>query len=412
VTNKKRRKKVGNENKTATRPSRFTTLSFDPFLPVRSYDLLDMLIDDPDAFDPDGLVPRDEDGFWKLEFDIRADLTRGAYCDVGQRVIVHDELRVWDVTRLVLQAVVWQSMFSYAAHIVRNAADILIATARTQGAWVLINTFFSAAETFGLRDALSTPMTVRLTRFRDVERVVQHAVRTVVIGHEIGHYLVHAAHHDSVPTDDLELQCDAAGLEIALLFHERYVYPTLEDGEDGPEPVVDEGIGDAWRMFEHLVTALFAGDALLRRTAKSVSGEYDDAFPLARRRTETMITNFRSSETGRRELPLRDLSLVPLHAAFAEVDAFVARTIDLTDDRFSTQRLPSEGDAMAGDSRVLEKYWIDRLFSLGLVRSLGGTIIPQAADHPGMDRWLRVIQACTRAGDRRPRSLPMISYNN
>jgi hypothetical protein len=101
-----------------------------------------MLIDDPDAFDPKGLVPRDEDGFWKLEFDVRANLTRRAYCSVDQRVIVHDELRVWDVTRLVLQAVVWPSMFSYAAHTVRNAADVLIATARTQGAWALIDRFY------------------------------------------------------------------------------------------------------------------------------------------------------------------------------------------------------------------------------------------------------------------------------
>jgi hypothetical protein len=371
-----------------------------------------MLIDDPDAFDPEGLVPRDEDGFWKLEFDVRANLTRRAYCSVDQRVIVHDELRVWDVTRLVLQAVVWPSMFSYAAHTVRNAADVLIATARTQGAWALIDRFFIEAEKFALRDALSTPMTVRLSRFRDVERVVQHAVRTLVIGHEVGHYLVHAAHPENEPGDDLELQCDAAGLEIALLFHERYAYPSLENGEDGPEPTVDEGIGDAWRMFEHLATALFWGDALLLRTARCIIGESYDAFPLARRRTETMIANFRSSETGRRDLPLRDLSLVPLQGAFMEVDAFVARTIDLTDERFSTRRLPRDRDAMAGDSIVLEEHWAERLYSLGLVRSVGGTIIPQAADHPGMDRWLTVVQAGTRTSDERPRSRPMLSYTN
>jgi hypothetical protein len=146
--NKKRRKKVGNENLTG-KPTRFTARSSDQFLPVRSHDFLDMLIDDPDAFDPEGLLPRDEDGFWKLEFDIRADLTRVAYCNVNQRVIVHDELRVRDVTRLVLQAVIWPSMFSYASHIVRNAADVLIATARTQGAWVLIDTFFIAQKSLG-----------------------------------------------------------------------------------------------------------------------------------------------------------------------------------------------------------------------------------------------------------------------
>ena len=325
---------------------------------------------------------------------------------------VHDgEVSVRDFTRLVLQAVVWQSVFSYAAHIVRNAADVLIATARTQGAWVLIDTFFNAAETFGLRDALSTPMAVRLTQVRNVERVVQHAVRTFVLGHEIGHYLVHAANPDSLPTDNLELQCDAAGLEIALLFHERYIYPALEDEEDGPEPVVDEGIGDAWRVFEHLVTALFWGDALRLRTAQCISGEHDDPFPLAKRRTETMITSFRSSETGLREVPLRDLSLAPLQASFAAIEEFISRTIDLTDDRFSTQRLPREEDTMAGDSIILEKHWIDRLSSLGFVRSLGGTLIPQAENHPGMDRWMRVIQGI-RAGERRPRSLPMLSYNN
>jgi hypothetical protein len=368
-----------------------------------------MLIDDPEAFDPDGLA-RDEDGLWDLHFDVRADLTRHAYCKVGRRVIVHDEMRVYDVTRLVLQGVVWPSLLSYSVHIVRNAAEILIAAARTEGAKALIDGFFVEIDSFGLREALSTPVNPGLGRFRDVERVVQHAVRTIVMGHEIGHYLVHSAQQQSAPGDDVELECDAAGLETALLFDDKYVFPYVEFEEGLPEPAVAEGIGDAWKIFELLVVALFFGDAQLRRTATFLSGEPDDVFPLARRRTEAMIANFRSSETGRREPPLSGLSVLPLQTAFAKVDAFIERTINLKDGRFMTRKLPAARSDMAGDRAVLEEHWTDRLSSVGLVRSLGGVITPSAADYPGMDRWLRIFDYSTRGASSKPRSRPMFGY--
>src|SRR5436189_153160 len=83
-----------------------------------------------------------------IKIDIRVDLKRHAYCE--KRLIVHDQMRVWDVKRLMLQALVWPSMFSYAAHIVQSAADMLIANDRTQGARVLIDAFFERAENLGL----------------------------------------------------------------------------------------------------------------------------------------------------------------------------------------------------------------------------------------------------------------------
>jgi hypothetical protein len=124
--NDKHQKRLRNK---PTREQKYrTSLSGDHFLnyaPIE-LDVLRMIFDDPDAFDPEGLVPRHEDGEWDIEFDISVDLEREARCTVENRLIVHDQLRVWDVKRLMLQTLVWPSMFSYAAQIVRNAADILI----------------------------------------------------------------------------------------------------------------------------------------------------------------------------------------------------------------------------------------------------------------------------------------------
>jgi hypothetical protein len=104
-----------------------------------------------------------------------------------------------------------------------------------------------------------------------------------------------------------------------------------------------------------------------------------------------MIAKFRSSDAGRRYPPLRDLSLVPLEGAFMEVDALVTRTIDLSDDRF-LESFSTDRNAMRADYYDLKAHWADRLLSLGLESSIGDLIIPQAADHPGMDRWLKVYQ--------------------
>src|SRR5262245_23563012 len=336
-------------NRPMSKPDDRTSLSGDDFLNYKPIDLdvLRMVFDDPDAFDHEGLVPRREDGDWDIEFDIRVDLKRDATCDVENRLIVHDQMRVWDVKRLLFQTLVWPSKFSYAAHIVRNTADILITHSRTQGARVLIDAFFETAENFGLREALSMPMTVRVSDFSTSKRHLENAVQALVIGHEIGHYLVHSARRQTASRDDLELQCDAAGLELSLLFDERKFFWTVEAGWDGPEPTEHSAIAGIWRMFEHFATAVLWGDALRRRATKYIEGESDDSFPLARRRTEAMITNFRSSDAGRRTPPLRDLSLAPLQGAFMEIDALVTRTIDLNDERFS-ERVSSDRNAMPG----------------------------------------------------------------
>ncbi len=374
-----------------SKPDDCTSLSGDHFLnyePIE-LDVLRMIFDDPDAFDPEGLLPRREDGDWDIEFEIRVDLKREAFGE--KRLIVHDQMRVWDVKRLMLQTLVWPSMFSYAAHIVRNAADQLIAHSRTQGARLLIDAFFETAEKFGLREALSMPITVRVSGFSTPERHLENAVQAFVIGHEIGHYLAHSLSGKNASKDDLELQCDAAGLELVLLFDETEFFWTVEAGWDGPEPTEHSAIGGVWGMFEHLTTAIFWGDALLLRTKKCIEGESDDPFPLARRRTEAMITKFRSSNAGGCHPPFRDLSLVPIEAAFMEIEALVTRTIDLSDDRF-LQSVSTDRNAIRADHYDLKAHWADRLLSLGLESSIGDLIIPQAADHPGMDRWLKVYQ--------------------
>src|SRR5262245_60774332 len=97
-------RKPRNGNRPMRKAFGYTSLSSDHYMRYGPMDLdvLRMIFDDPDAFDPEGLVPRDEDGQWDIEFDIRVDLKRDATCDVEKRVIVHDQMRVWDVKRLML----------------------------------------------------------------------------------------------------------------------------------------------------------------------------------------------------------------------------------------------------------------------------------------------------------------------
>jgi hypothetical protein len=377
---------------------------------VRTTDFEDMLIDDPDAFDPEEEF-RDEDGLWDIRFDVRADLKRDAHGKIGQRVVVHDEARVHDVTQLALQAIVHPCLFSFAAKIVSNAADILIAHARKKGAKALLDAFLADAERFGLKDAPSTPVIARIWRFQAAERVFSHAVRMLILGHEIGHYLVQSrrgTHIDSEENDAVELQCDAVGLEAALFFDERYSFPVVEDSEDGPEVDVAEGIGDAWSVFEHLATALFFGGALLRRADGFLRRLPPDVFPLATRRCEATITRFRSSETGRRVRPLSIPSSMLLRRAFLEIDGLLERTINLEDERFGECYLPTSESSMAGDSVDLGAYFSERLRAVGMIRSLGGVLIPESQEGAGMESWLRVVdRAKTKAS--RPRSLPMLS---
>jgi hypothetical protein len=381
-----------------TNAYQYTSLSTPHFLNYVAIelDILRLICENPDAFDPKGLVGRDEDDQWDIEFDIRVDLQRPAYCE--KRLIVIDLMRIWDVKRLILQTLVWPSMFAYAAQIVPKAADILIANGRTQGARALIDAFFDTADNFGLREASSMPMTVRVSDLSTLERKLENGVQALVIGHEIGHYFAHSALLKSVSRDnlelshdDLELKCDAAGLELSLLFDEMGLFWTVEAGWDGPEPTEHSAIGRVLRVFEHLATAILWGDALCLRSIKCNEGEFDDPFPLARRRTEAMITKFRSSDAGHRYLPFRDLSLIPLEEAFMEIDALVTRMIDLSDDRFRRE-FSSDRGALPRDHYELEAHWVDRLLSLGLKRSVGDVIVPQLEEHAGMDRWLEVYQ--------------------
>jgi hypothetical protein len=377
---------------------------------VRTTDFEDMLMDDPDALDPREEF-RDEDGLWDIRFDVRADLKRDAHGKIGQRVVVHDEARVHDVTQLALQAVVHPCLFSFAAKIVLNAADILIAQFRKEGAKALLDAFLADAERFGLKDARSTPVIARIWRYQAVERVFSHAVRTFILGHEIGHYLVQSRRRtrfDSLDNDAVELECDAVGLEAALFFDERYSFPMVEDSEDGPEVDVAEGIGDAWSVFEHLATAVFFGGALLRRADGFLSRQPPDVFPLATRRSEAMITRFRASETGRRVRPLSIPNSMLLRRAFLEIDGLLERTINLDDERFGDCCLPTSESSMAGDSAELEAYFSERLRALGMIRSLGGVLVPESQEGSGTERWLRVLDRATMKSSG-PRSRPMLS---
>ena len=410
---RRRPRSAGNASDSPSDPVRLTRHPReDEFLKSRLFDLLDMLIDDPDDFDPDCLA-RDEDGMWDLDFEVQADLRRNAHCKIGHRIIVHDEVRVLDAKGLGLQAVVFPAFFAYAAQIVMNAAEILIACYRTEGAKALVDAFIAAGHAFELDAAASTPVRPRFALFRKVERSFEHAVRTLVVGHEIGHYLVHAEQEKGVPTKDnasKELQCDSLGLQTALLFDEKYAALNAVESEEGPEVELDEGIGDAWRVFEHLATALFFGDALVRRTENFLDGEKEDAFALASRRLDLLIGQFRSSKAGRLYPPYPDLSVLPLQQAFWAVDAFLERTLDRSDERFA-RRLPVEDASMAGDSLILREYFSDKLRSIGMVTSLGGIIIPSSTDHPGIDRWLRIFdQTTTPRSETRPRSRPMLSF--
>ncbi|UUO07871.1 hypothetical protein M4951_06040 [Blastopirellula sp. J2-11] len=364
----------------------FTSLSSRYFMNYQPIEIgvLRMFFDNPDAFISEGFDPRD------IDFDIQVDLKRHSVCR-RKRLIVLNQLRVCDVKILMLQSLVWPSMYAYAAHIVRNAADILIAHSRIQGAWMLVDAFFETADDPELRVSLSMPVTVRLSDFETSHRNLENAVQVFVIGHEIGHHLAPSAQRESVSGDDVELVCDASGLELACRFDETEFFWTVEAGWDGPEPMEQSAIGGVWGIFEHLVTALLWGDAMLRRTGMRCKGESHDPFPLAKRRTEAMITKFRSSDRGRRHPAFGELLIEPLQLAFMKIDALVTSTIDLGDDRFSV-RVTRDRNALLNAHYDLEAHWADRLLSLGLKRSIGGVLIPQEADHPGMDNWSRVYQ--------------------
>jgi hypothetical protein len=404
----KRRKE--NTSNSGSEPLRFTRHWLDgDLLSARVCDFQEMLIDEPDAFDPDEKF-RDEDGIWDIGFDVRADLKRDAHCKIGLRVIVHDEARVYDVMQLGLQTLVHPSLFSFAAQIVFKTAEILIAHARTRGAEALIEAFFIEAERFGLNEGTSTAVIARIGRLQPVQRVLSHAVRTFIIGHEIGHYLVHSLKGPVDPdaNDETELQCDSVGLDATFFFDERYSFPIVEDSEDGPEADVMEGLDIAWDVFEHLATALFFGDALCRWTCGCLDGKTLDVLPLATRRCEAVITKFRSSEVGRRVTPAWMPSSAVLNQAFLESAAFVERTVNLQDDRFAMVRLPTTRYDMASDSIRLRDSFLKRLRSLGLVGSWGGVLLPERQDSIGLERWSQVVERSTGKIPVR-RSRPMLS---
>jgi hypothetical protein len=377
------------------------------FLFVSVGEFLEMLIDEPDAFDPDEQF-RDEDGMWDIKFAVHADLKRDAHCKIGSRVIVHDEARVYDVMQLGLQAIVHPSLFSYSAQIILKAADVLIAHGRTKGAEALIESFLAGAEQFSLSESASTPVIARLGKLQIIERVFSHAVRTVIIGHEIGHYLVHGRTEVPDESEEIELQCDSVGLDAAFFFDEHYMFPIVVDTEDGPEPCATEGLSDAWGAFEHLATALFFGDALVRSTAGFLNGKTVEVFSLATRRCEATIAKFRSSEIGRRPIPRWMPSASPLKRAFLDVATFVGRTIDLQDDRFVTVHLPNTPCDMSIDSTNLRSSFFERLHPLGLRSTLKGVLLPEKQEGSGLQRWEEVVDRST-AKPQRPRSRPMLS---
>jgi hypothetical protein len=379
------------------------------FLRVRIAPFEDMLLDDPDELDPAEEF-RDEDGFWNIRFEVRADLKREAHTKLGLPIIVHDEARVYDVAKLGLQAAVQPGLFVFAAHIISNVAETLVAHVRTKGARTLIESFLASADEFGLNDAGSVPVLARIGAIQTVQEAFAHAARTLILGHEIGHHLVQsrarseAAHDDN---DEIELECDVVGLQAASFFHERYSNTVPVHDEDGTDVEIDEGIRDAWTFFEFLATALFFGDALRRRTTDLLESKTSDVFSLATRRCDAMIHQFRSSELGRLWPAAAPVSTA-LRQAFLDIDGFLGRTIDLRDDRYQQGSLRRDTTSMMGDCSELKSYFFGELRTLGVETELG-VLVSESSESAGLERWRRVVGRATKNPPRPVRSRPIFS---
>ena len=307
--------------------------SGDRFIHTSLGDIQDLLIWEPDLFDPERLFrEHDDPASIRGTLKVTANLTLECYVEHESGTIVHDEARVAQIAALVRQVSVYPARNAFLAHIALQAASILIGYQQTQGAEVLIERLCTSLEASSSRVTTEASVLSPRSDGLSTHEAVEVLARALLIGHEFQHLLFHAEPQGDFELADRlqeELRCDDAGLELALELHER----------------LEPGIGNALVNFEYAACALFFGNALSSRIRERLFGKVPGlgAFIAAKQRYDRAVTHFRRhSDQGEEYWPYRPAKPFDIDAYF---DRLLAEIDALPDDPHERQRISDAKEA-------------------------------------------------------------------
>lgn len=198
---------------------------------------------------------QDEEGNFSERIEIRADLKREVYATEDGWIVLDDQL-VNDVAVITIQALTNPSADAFAALLLRNVCDYLLAFG---GDAISVHLMREAIATGPLHPPIASAdlNPISNEHRNDIIKEIETAVRTILTIHEIGHLVGCTRWYPNAepaiaPAWREELACDALATDLLSVFHENYHVITYHGGDDIDE---ESGFPIALGLYEFVLNA-------------------------------------------------------------------------------------------------------------------------------------------------------------